>query len=46
PSSPEHSSVTQAMQAFPELHRRMKRMRADYPMLRPREGRLLAQSLA
>lgn len=46
PSSPAHSSVTQAMQAFPELHRRMKRMRADYPMLRPREGRLLAQSLA
>lgn len=45
PSSPEHSAVTQAMQPFPELHRRMKRMRSEYPMLRPREGRLLAQSL-
>lgn len=45
-NSPEHASVAEAMEAFPGLHRRIQRMRSEYPMLRPREGRLLAQSLA
>lgn len=39
------ASLIETTEIFPQIKGRLRRMRAAAPMLRPREGRLLAQSL-
>lgn len=42
---PGRASAAEALEMFPQLGGQLRRMRAAYPMLKPREGRLLAHSL-
>jgi hypothetical protein len=40
------AAAAESLEIFPQLGGQLRRMRAAYPMLKPREGRLLAHSLS